>query len=136
MMFKQVLFDDFELMLPQKLVTNDNVRIGCLNVRRGLIKHELAIKELLIMEKLDILFLVETDTKSIKNGSDYQIQGFETILHIKMEDQPRHRGLGEECSTFFRKDARSNPVANFARKEGEIRERNNPAVVAYFIIRM
>ena len=27
-----------------------------------------------------MLFLVKTDTKSIKNGSGYQIQGFETIL--------------------------------------------------------
>ena len=24
----------------------------------------------------------------------------------------RHRGLGEECMTFFRKDAKSNPAAN------------------------
>ena len=25
---------------------------------------------------------------------------------------PRHRGLGEECTSFFRKGARSNPAAN------------------------
>ena len=38
-----------------------SMNIGCWNVRRGLIKQELAIKELLEKEKLDILFLVETD---------------------------------------------------------------------------
>ena len=38
---------------------------------------------------------------------------------------PRHRGLGEECTTFFHKGARSNPVASFARRERNKREKLN-----------
>ena len=35
---------------------------------------------------------------------------------FKCQKMPRHRGLGEECTTFFRKGARLNLVANFERK--------------------
>ena len=35
------------------------IKIGCWNVRGGLIKHEIAIKELLETENLDILKLTE-----------------------------------------------------------------------------
>ena len=34
------------------------------------------------LESLDILFLVETDTKAIKQGNEYQFQGYETVLQL------------------------------------------------------
>ena len=36
------------------------------------------------------------------------------LLHsfTKFHSKPRHRGLGEKRTTFFRKDARSSPAAN------------------------
>ena len=42
------------------------------------------------------------------------------IINLLYQILPRHRGLGEEYSTFFRKDARSNPVAN-SKKPGHRR---------------
>ena len=36
---------------------------------------------------------------------------------------PRHRGLGEEWTTFFWKGARSEPGANFEKNEGERNQR-------------
>ena len=54
-------------------------------MRRGLIKHELAIKDLLVSEKLDILFLVETGFNSIKSNTEYIINGYETILQLTDE---------------------------------------------------
>ena len=59
-----------------------SMNIGCWNVRRGLIKQELAIKELLEKENLDVLFLVETDTKSITCEKDYQISGYNIFFRI------------------------------------------------------
>ena len=34
------------------------------------------------MENPDILLLVETDNKTIKKSTDYQIQGYETVLQL------------------------------------------------------
>ena len=43
--------------------------MACWNVRRGLIKREKEIEEMLREHQLDILFLVETDTNIIYTGN-------------------------------------------------------------------
>ena len=50
------------------------------NIKRGLVKHELEIKNLLVEEKIDIMFLTETDSFAINKESDYLIKGYQTIL--------------------------------------------------------
>ena len=47
---------------------------------KGLITRELELKQLLQNEKIDIMFLTETDTHSLSSKTDYQIEGYETIL--------------------------------------------------------
>ena len=63
-----------------KTETKKELTLGCWNLRRGLIKREHEITELLKRQNLDVLFLVETDTASIKNEKDYRISGYKTIL--------------------------------------------------------
>jgi hypothetical protein len=46
------------------------LKICSWNIRRGLIKRELELKDMLNSEKLNIMFLVETDTKLPNGKSD------------------------------------------------------------------
>jgi hypothetical protein len=55
-------------------------KYGCWNIRRGLIKHDTEIKQLLNEEKISIMFLVETDNKMIRTPEEYKLEGFVTIL--------------------------------------------------------
>ena len=48
--------------------------------QRGLIKRELELKDMLNSEKMNIMFLVETDTKLPNGKSDYKIEGCATVL--------------------------------------------------------
>ena len=59
------------------------LKSGCWNIRRGLIKRELEITNLLTTEKLDIFFLVETDTNMIHSENDYKIKGYKTVFPLK-----------------------------------------------------
>ena len=59
------------------------LKSGCWNIRRGLIKRELEITNLLTTEKLDIFFLVETDTNMIHSENDYKIEGYKTVFPLK-----------------------------------------------------
>ena len=52
------------------------------NIRRGLIKREIELIDLLKSENVDVIFLTETDTKSLSKEEDYCIQGYKTILPI------------------------------------------------------
>ena len=56
------------------------LKICSWNIRRGLLKRELELKDMLNSEKLNIMFLVETDTKMLHGKNDYKIEGYETIL--------------------------------------------------------
>ena len=69
-----------------KTETKKELTLGCWNIRRGLIKREHEITELLKRQNLDVLFLVETDTASIKDEKDYRISGYKTLFPLK-EDQ-------------------------------------------------
>ena len=54
-----------------------------------MITRELELKQLLINENIDIIFLTETDTNSISNKMDYQIEDYVTILP-KMKESNSH----------------------------------------------
>ena len=49
-------------------------------------KREHELKNLTSNEKLDVLFLVETDTTVIKKGEDYIIIGYKTISTSKKDE--------------------------------------------------
>ena len=62
------------------MTANHNLKIGSWNIKRGLVTKEIELRDMLIKEAFDILFLNETDTKQILSKNDYQIKGCETIL--------------------------------------------------------
>ena len=59
--------------------TNHALKVLSWNIKRGLIKRELEIINLLEKEQADILFLNETDTMLDKSEC-YTVQGFKTVL--------------------------------------------------------
>ena len=70
----------------EKRSRNRHLKIGTWNVRRGLITREIEIINLLESEKLDVLFLTETDTKK-QNATGYKIKGFNTFVQLKKSDE-------------------------------------------------
>ena len=44
--------------------------------KKGLVKRELELINLLNSEDIDIIFLTETDTKALCKESDYKIPGY------------------------------------------------------------
>ena len=54
-------------------------------MRRGLVKRENEISELLRSEDMDILFLTETDTKR-SNLANYSLEGYATYLQKSVGD--------------------------------------------------
>ena len=66
------------------------LRLGCWNIRRGLVKREIELTQMLMDEELDILFLTETDTK-IENEKDFKIAGYKTIFHVRVENAQKVR---------------------------------------------
>ena len=70
--------------IPKPIIREEVCALKCSswNIRRGLIKRELELKNLLYNEKIDIIFLTETDTKNLSTESDYLIQEYKTILPI------------------------------------------------------
>ena len=63
-----------------KKIGTKRLRIGSWNIKRGLVTKEIELRDILNEEDLDILFLNETDTKQISKITDYQIDGYETVL--------------------------------------------------------
>ena len=57
------------------------------NIKKGLISREGELKNLLNSEKIDIIFITETDTKNINSAEDFQIDGYKTIM-------PLNHGVG------------------------------------------
>ena len=55
------------------------LNIGTWNVRSGLIRRENEINDILKTNKVDILFLTETDTK---NATSFNLQGYKTITQL------------------------------------------------------
>ena len=73
-----------KVQIPKNI---DSLKIGCWNIRRGLLKRELEIVNLIEEQKLDVLTLVETDTMNLNSENDYVIKGFKTILPTKKDTQ-------------------------------------------------
>ena len=70
------------------------ISIGCWNIRRGLLRREQELRELIKQEELDILFLVETDTTAIANEEDYKIDDLSTILPKRNREDGSIRIIG------------------------------------------
>ena len=67
-----------------------SLKFGTWNVRRGLIKREIEITQMLLDEELDVLFITETGTK-IENEKDFQVAVYKTIFHIREENTQKVR---------------------------------------------
>ena len=66
---------------------DSNALICCTwKIRRGLLTKEKELREILNSEKVDIIFLTETDTKMLLNEESYKIQGYKTYLPLKKEN--------------------------------------------------
>ena len=75
-------------------MTENELRMCCWNIRRGLIKREHEITELLRKEKLDVLFLVQTDSYAIMEEKDYKYIHTLTLTHSSLQAliQPKVKG--------------------------------------------
>ena len=62
-----------------KKANEQTIKIATWNIKRGLLKRELEIIELIESEKIDLLFLTETDIV-LESESEYKIKGFYTFF--------------------------------------------------------
>ena len=60
--------------------------IGTWNMRRGLIKRENEILDILTSQNIDVLFLTETDTKR-SDAEKFVIKGFNTVIQRVSEEE-------------------------------------------------
>jgi hypothetical protein len=81
------------------------LKICSWNIRRGLMKRELELKDMFNSEKLNIMFLVIIYTKLPNGKSDYKIEGYATVLHKtnQVTDKIRIIGLVEEDTFKYTK---------------------------------
>ena len=70
------------------------IKVCSWNIRRGLILREQELKSIIQLNKLNIIFLVETDTSAVNSESDYKIEGFRTIIQNKKEQTAPTRIVG------------------------------------------
>jgi len=70
------------------------LKICSWNIRRGLIKREVELKNILKAEKVNIMFLVETDITMLNGKEDYKIEGYETILQKTDQNMEKIRIIG------------------------------------------
>ena len=59
----------------------NHLKIGTWNIKRGLVKRELEIANLPKSEKLDVLFLTETDLQ-LNSAEDFKLEGYKTSFHL------------------------------------------------------
>ena len=74
-----------------KTTPNISLNICCWNVRRGLVKREMEIVNLVNSQNLDVLFLVETDSTQIMEQKDYTLPGLKTFFHEKKSPNEKTR---------------------------------------------
>ena len=73
-------------VLPTTLKsTLNDLTICSWNIKKGLIKREEELKDMLKNESIDIMFLLETDNKNLVTESDFQIEGYKTIFHARKD---------------------------------------------------
>lgn len=68
------------------------IRIASWNIRRGLLIREEELKSIIKTNNLGVIFLVETDSNSVNNETDYKLPGFKTIVQ-KKNKKPTSLGL-------------------------------------------
>ena len=56
------------------------------NIRRGLVIREQELISIITSNSIDVVFLVETDTVSVNNETDYKIPGFKTVIQNKKSE--------------------------------------------------
>ena len=81
-----------------------NLNISTWNVRRGLCVRENEIRNLLITEEIDVIFLTETDAPH-SNAKDYMISGYSTHTQICESDGQMVRILAltkDSCGVEFK----------------------------------
>ena len=66
------------------------------NIRRGLLIREEELKALIKTKGIDVFFLVETDSNTVNDESDYQIEGFKTLVQKK-----RKNPIAQELSAYY-----------------------------------
>ena len=69
--------------LGSTAIHSAKLNIGCWNIKHAEIKRELEIAQLLKNENLGILFLTETDAKSLASKKDFQVQDYKTIFQTR-----------------------------------------------------
>ena len=74
-----------------KRTKNLSIRCCQWNIKRGLICRENEIINILKEENVDIMFLTETDSKTIKKDTDFQIAGYDTVLPLIEKDNDNIR---------------------------------------------
>ena len=64
-------------------MVEETIKIGCWNIRRGLLRREKELEELLNRENIQIMFLVETDDSMIKEKNDNRIRNYTQKIRNK-----------------------------------------------------
>ena len=80
---------------PTEHVPITHTTVGCWNIRRGLVKREKEIVNIIQSNKIKIMFLVEVDSSMINEEKDFRIENYATIFQKKEKanDQTRIIGL-------------------------------------------
>ena len=76
--------------LPNKPDQIKKLNIGTWNIKRGLIKRELEISQLLKEEKLNVLYITETDIH-LTNPEDFKIEGYKTFTQMRESNKEKIR---------------------------------------------
>jgi hypothetical protein len=74
--------DTTPLLVPTS--TSVSINVCCWNIR-GLLIREPELKEIIAQNKINLIYLVETDTTSILSEADFKIPGFKTIIQKNKE---------------------------------------------------
>ena len=75
----------------RRSLNSTQIRICSWNIRKGLILREEELKSIIQHNKLNIVFLVETDTNAINTETDFRIKNFKTVIQNKKEDTQQTR---------------------------------------------
>ena len=78
-------------MFTTTVKSKHGLNIACWNIRRGLLKRELELGILLVKIDSDVMFLTKTDCDVIKTKEDYKLEGYETEIQLRQNDESKTR---------------------------------------------
>ena len=64
---------------PKEFSSDNHIKVLSWNIQRGIEKHEKELTSMLKKEKIQICFLLETDTKFV-TSKNFRIEGYQTII--------------------------------------------------------